>query len=602
MKKHYKLFFVLFMLSTSFLSAQRNGKMLFTARLSGASEVPAVNTKAKGLVTAVVVGNEVTINGVFDSLSGPVTACHLHKGVAGGTGGTFTNFLANIRGNRIYLKTTLTNAQIGDLMEDSVYFNVHTAANGGGEIRGQMVFETDYLFNAFANGAQEVPVVTTPASAVGSFTVSSLTGKITYNIVANGLSSAINAAHLHFGEFGRAGGVSITLNYTGNTLTGTAPVTNAIFDSLRNGRMYLNIHTVNNPNGEIRGQVYYQGDGIGFDGLINGAQEVPAVTTTAVGAMWANVRPNLDTLDYAVQVTGLTPTAAHFHGGVAGATGNVLTNLTPVGSIYPNLYSGKVALTPSLVSGLLKDSLYANFHTAANANGEIRGQVLSIIRTGLVANLCGGQETPSVATTASGAGYMSIARDRADTYLDAVTNGLSTNASGAHIHRGAKGVAGPIVINLTPTLSGNAIGSIGVGYNTSTAPGLMDSIVNGLSYFNFHTAANPSGEVRGQAADVLVQECLANSTFELNGQQFAVKIAPNPVSERLNVLFESNEQLAVQITVSDLIGRQISVQNAQILRGPNSLEVNMSDKANGIYFVQMRQNGRLLFTEKVVKN
>ena len=590
------------MLSTSFLSAQRNGKMLFTARLSGASEVPAVNTKAKGLVTAVVVGNEVTINGVFDSLSGPVTACHLHKGVAGGTGGTFTNFLANIRGNRIYLKTTLTNAQIGDLMEDSVYFNVHTAANGGGEIRGQMVFETDYLFNAFANGAQEVPVVTTPASAVGSFTVSSLTGKITYNIVANGLSSAINAAHLHFGEFGRAGGVSITLNYTGNTLTGTAPVTNAIFDSLRNGRMYLNIHTVNNPNGEIRGQVYYQGDGIGFDGLINGAQEVPAVTTTAVGAMWANVRPNLDTLDYAVQVTGLTPTAAHFHGGVAGATGNVLTNLTPVGSIYPNLYSGKVALTPSLVSGLLKDSLYANFHTAANANGEIRGQVLSIIRTGLVANLCGGQETPSVATTASGAGYMSIARDRADTYLDAVTNGLSTNASGAHIHRGAKGVAGPIVINLTPTLSGNAIGSIGVGYNTSTAPGLMDSIVNGLSYFNFHTAANPSGEVRGQAADVLVQECLANSTFELNGQQFAVKIAPNPVSERLNVLFESNEQLAVQITVSDLIGRQISVQNAQILRGPNSLEVNMSDKANGIYFVQMRQNGRLLFTEKVVKN
>ena len=215
MKKHYKLLFVLFVLSTQFLSAQRNGKMLFTARLSGAKEVPAVATKAKGLVTAVVVGNEVTINGVFDSLSGPVTACHFHKAVAGSNGTNFTNFITNVRGNRIYVKTTLTNAQIGDLMEDSVYFNVHTGANTGGEIRGQMVMETDYLFSAIATGAQEVPAVTTPASAVGSFTVSSLTGKITYNIVANGLSSAINGAHLHFGEFGRSGAVAITLSYAG---------------------------------------------------------------------------------------------------------------------------------------------------------------------------------------------------------------------------------------------------------------------------------------------------------------------------------------------------------------------------------------------------
>ena len=92
MKKHYTLLLVLFVLCTQLLPAQRNGKLLFRARLSGANEVPAVNTKAKGLVTAVVVGNEVTINGVFDSLSGPVTNCHFHKGVEGANGGTFTNF------------------------------------------------------------------------------------------------------------------------------------------------------------------------------------------------------------------------------------------------------------------------------------------------------------------------------------------------------------------------------------------------------------------------------------------------------------------------------------------------------------------------------
>ena len=600
MKKHYKLFFVLFMLSTSFLSAQRNGKMLFTARLSGAREVPAVNTKAKGLVTVLVIGNEVTVNAVFDSLSGPVTACHFHKGVASGTGGTFTNFLASVRGNRLYVKTTLTNAQIADMIEDSVYLNVHTAANASGEIRGQLSLESDYLFDAFGNSLQEVPAVTGTASAIGSFMVSSKSGNITYKIVVNGLTGPITAAHVHFGAFGKTGAVAAPLSYTGNVLSGVIPYSQAIYDSLGVGKLYMNIHTTANPNGEVRGQIFYEGQGIGFDGLINGAQENPAVTTTAAGAMYANVRATLDTLDYAIQVTGLTPNAAHFHGGVAGANGGVLATLTP-NSLYPNLYAGKIALTPALISALVKDSIYANFHTAANAGGEIRGQVLSVLRTGLVGNLCGAQEVPIVSTNASGAAYVSVSRDRADITLDAVTNGMSSNPSGAHIHRGAKGTNGEVRLNLTPFLFGNEL-RVGGFFNVSAFTTLMDSAVRDLTYLNFHTAANPNGEIRGQMAGDLIQECLANGTFELNGKQFAVKIAPNPVSERLNVVFESNEQLAVQITVSDLVGRQISVQNAQILRGPNSLEVNMADKANGIYFVQMRQNGRLLFTEKVVKN
>ena len=605
MKKLYKLLLLLFVLSTQLLSAQRNGKLLFTARLSGSNEVPAVATKAKGLVTAVVVGNEVTINGVFDSLSGPVTNCHFHKGVAGATGGTFTNFLTNVRGNRIYVKTTLTNAQISDLMEDSVYFNVHTAANPSGEIRGQMNFETDYLFTAVANGAQEVPTVTTTATAVGSFIASRVTGKITYNIVANGLSGAITGAHLHFGNVGVSGPVSLTLSSSGNTLSGTVAVTNAIFDSLANNRMYLNIHTTANPNGEIRGQVLYAGDGIGFDGIINGAQEAPTpVTTTAMGALAANIRPNLDTLDYVIQVNGLTPTAGHFHGGVAGAAGSVLVTFAPPPAATPNLYSGKVALTPSLLSAFLKDSIYANFHTTANQSGEIRGQVLSIIRTGLVSNLCGGQETPAVVTTASGAGYASIARDRADAFFDVVTNGLSTNAGSAHIHRGAKGVMGPISIPLTTFLSGNALsanGFPGVGFNTSTVPTLMDSIVNGLSYYNFHTTANGNGEIRGQIADVLVQECLANGTFELNGESLTTKVYPNPMTDALSLTFESNESMNAQIVISDLLGRSMVSKNVEILRGGNQQEVSVRNLPNGIYFVQLRSQNRILFTEKVVK-
>jgi Cu/Zn superoxide dismutase len=595
MKKQYKLLFALILISTQLLTAQRNGRMLFTARLSGAREVPAVNTLAKGLVTIVVEGNTVTINGVFDSLSGPVTGCHLHKAVAGVNGGTFTNFLTNVRGNRIYVKTTLTNAQIGDMMEDSVYFNVHTAANTGGEIRGQVVFETDYLCGALAIGANEVPAVVTTASAVGTFAVSKASGKVDYKAVANGLSGAITGAHIHYAQNGT---VAQALTVSGNVISGSFTLTAALFDSVFSGRTYLNIHTAANPNGEIRGPISFLGDGISFDGLIEGAQENPAVTTNAKGALFASIRTSLDTLDYAIQVTGLTPNNAHFHGGVAGANGSVVVALTPV-SGFPNLYAGKVAMTPALISAFSKDSMYANFHTAANAGGEIRGQVTSLLRTALVANLCGGQEVPAVATTASGAGYISVARDKADAIFAAVTNGLSSNATGAHLHKGAKGIAGPVSVNLVPNLVGN---SFSVGFLTATVPGLMDSVVNGLTYFNFHTAANTGGEIRGQVGVDLVQECLANGVFELNGEQITVKVAPNPVSERLNVTFNSNEQFNGQITVSDLAGRQISAQNVQVLRGGNNLDVNMSNVNSGIYFVQMRQANRLLFTEKVVKN
>ena len=600
MKKHYKMLFVLFVLSTQLLTAQRNGRMLFTARLTGAREVPAVNTIAKGLVTVVVIGNEVTVNAVFDSLSGPVTNCHFHKAVAGSNGGTFTNFLSNVRGNRLYIKTTLTNAQISDMIEDSVYLNVHTALNAGGEIRGQLVQQTDYLFDAFASSAQEVPVNASPASAVGSFVMSAVSGKIDYKVVANGLTGSITSAHLHYGRFGVNGGVAFPLVISGNTLVGSiTPSTNGFLDSMFNGLIYLNIHTAANGGGEIRGQVFYEGDGIGFDGIIEGAQEVPAVTTNAKGAMYANIRSTLDTLDYGIQINGLTPTMAHFHNGAAGTNGGVIVGLTPVGAAFPNLYSGKIAVTPAILAAIIRDSFYANFHTAANPGGEIRGQVLSVLRTSLVSNLCGGQETPAVTTNASGAGFMSLSRDRLDVTLDAVTNGLSSNATGAHVHRGERGVAGPVVVNLTSRIVGNATSG---AYTLGAVPAFADSVARGLTYFNFHNTANPNGEVRGQAAADLIQECLANATFELNGEKFAVKIAPNPVSSLLNISFNSNEELATQIVITDLAGRQIATQKAQILRGSNNIDVNVSNWNNGIYFIQMRQANRLLFTEKVVKN
>jgi hypothetical protein len=594
MKKQYKFFVMLILLGSQLLTAQRSGKMLVLARLT-----PALSTQlsARGLATIVIDGNDVTINGVFDSLSGTVIGCSFYKGTIS-SGLDFKDLLPNVRGNRLYTKTTLTDAQITSILRDSAYLVVKTAANPTGEIRGQLRLEADNLYKTFAQGANEVPSVTTAATALASFVITknsrlSVSNSIDYKIVANGLSGAITSAQLNYGGGGQNGRLAYELNVEGNTMVGTLFTNIYILDSIKKGLIYLNIQTVANPTGEIRGQITPITQSIGFDGLIDGAQEVPSVTSSAKGLLSASIRPTLDTLDYAVQINGLTPTLAHFHNAAAGKTGSVVTNLTS--TAFPNYYEGKLGLTPALIKALVRDSFYANFHTTANPSGEIRGQVLSVLRTGLVSNLCGGQEIPAVVTNASGVGYVSIHRTKIDAFVEVQTNGLSSNANGARIHSGAKGVSGNSLVNLTSALFAN--GLAGVLFNSTN----IDTILKGTTYFNIYTAANPNGEIRGQIGTDLVQECLANSVLELNGEKFTVKVAPNPVSEDLNLSFESNEQFKAQIVISDLAGRQIASENAFILRGPNFLKVPMSSLHSGVYIVQMRQGNRILFTEKIVK-
>jgi hypothetical protein len=78
---------------------------------------------------------------------------------------------------------------------------------------------------------------------------------IEYTITITGpLTGPPVAAHIHKGAVGVAGGVEIVLNHT--TLTGTTPpLNNAQLIALFAGELYVNVHTAENPAGEIRGQI-----------------------------------------------------------------------------------------------------------------------------------------------------------------------------------------------------------------------------------------------------------------------------------------------------------------------------------------------------------
>jgi len=113
--------------------------MQFQAALNGASESPRTNSAGTGTLTATLYPDthafSYTLN--YSGLSGPATAAHVHGPAApGANAGVMVPFPSPAAGATGMI--TLTEAQQATIVGGQAYTNVHTAANPGGEIRGQI--------------------------------------------------------------------------------------------------------------------------------------------------------------------------------------------------------------------------------------------------------------------------------------------------------------------------------------------------------------------------------------------------------------------------------------------------------------------------------
>jgi CHRD domain len=114
----------------------------FKATLKASSEVPAKMSKGTGTLTATLdtTTNELKYHVVYKGLTGPATAAHFHGPAAeGSNAGPQVAVSANPISSPIDGTATLTADQVKDLTDGNWYFNIHTAANGSGEIRGQVM-------------------------------------------------------------------------------------------------------------------------------------------------------------------------------------------------------------------------------------------------------------------------------------------------------------------------------------------------------------------------------------------------------------------------------------------------------------------------------
>ena len=112
----------------------------FKANMDAAQEVPANDSKGKGTadLTYDTVSKNLTWTITFDGLTGAATVAHFHGPAESGKNAGVALLIGQNPTSPAKGSATLTEAQAGDLMAGRWYVNVHTAANRGGEIRGQV--------------------------------------------------------------------------------------------------------------------------------------------------------------------------------------------------------------------------------------------------------------------------------------------------------------------------------------------------------------------------------------------------------------------------------------------------------------------------------
>lgn len=199
-------------------------------------------------------------------------------------------------------------------------------------------------------------------------------------------------------------------------------------------------------------------------------------------------------LNWQLSFSSLTgdATAAHIHVGARGVAGPVVI---PLCSPCTTGASGTANVSATVLDAIQNDRAYANIHTKTNPAGEIRGQVspAATLKTSLRAS----QERPKPkgkVGRARGTFTVTITKQGSSAVLAwrLTFSRLTGKAVAAHIHSGARGKAGPVIVPLCAPCKSGASGRATVGAS------VLNVLEAGRGYVNVHTAKNPAGEIRGQ--------------------------------------------------------------------------------------------------------
>ena len=414
----------------------------------------------------------VTVSGITTA---EVTGFHIHQGAVGVNGPIIVDFTA-LGPPIVASGTGFTYTAVGltlpatseaALLGGGTYVNVHTAVFPGGAIRGQL----------FTGGNVNLPA----GAATGT----------------TGVSNIENVT-------GGVGNDSLVGSFAVNTISG-GPGADWIIGAPGNDTL----------NGDAGADVLVWSNGDNTDVMEGGAEaDTVQVNGSPAGADVFTIAANGTRVKF--DRTNLVPFTLDIGtaetltvNGVGGDDSFAVSNLTGIASLATlnlNGFDGNdsfalpavaAAVAVNALGGPGTDTLnYSAFTTAISAN-------LGLGSTGLAATIGADQEVPTNAHPGTGTAAVTNYNINTHTFDITVTvsNVPADVVTGFHIHQGAVGVNGPIIVDFTAL--GPPIVPFGTGF-TYTATGLTlpatseAAFLGGGTYVNVHTVLLPNGAIRGQ--------------------------------------------------------------------------------------------------------
>jgi hypothetical protein len=376
------------------------GKAVFlNGRLQGAQSTPPDTSQATGAANVLLDTSTHTlwITATYTGLSAAANNAHIHTGAPDVSGpvSIFVKFTPAKSGS-IDTSRVISVQNETDILNNNTYLNIHTSTYPAGEIRGQLLQSTTMRFFAgVLQGSQEVPAPPMATSGRGTVIVRYNTETNRFELTGDyqNLTSNATISHVHGpAPVGSAANPIFDITNTGGlmgTLTMTRTLTEDEEVQLLAGDWYANVHTINNPNGEVRaqlvplsqGETQYLNAGLDADeerAAFPGSTIVSGGIGTATAVLDRITRDIYLTASYSNLSSNINN--AHIHRGPAAVSGPVSIPL----QFVPGNTAGTVTGSAKNISASLMDSIvlgnsYINIHTTNYGSGEIRGQLANLV-------------------------------------------------------------------------------------------------------------------------------------------------------------------------------------------------------------------------------
>ncbi len=552
--------------TTNHPSGEIRGQLLpdamayFSANLFGSNEVPAVISQGSGSIMIEVKSpTEWVLSGSFQNLGGDFDAsigggAHLHIGLPNENGEVSVPINVTMDESLksgVFLPDSNTfqvsTDQLITLGERKLYANIHTTTHSGGELRGQLIpAEASNIFRTRLSGTNTIPATISKGNGILLAEIYSDT-----LMVVSGGFDELGSAYLtndpsQIGIFsgiaGEDGGLTFPFNLTtrGNN-NAAINATNNVFllnenqaNRLYSRGFYINVSSINFPNGEIRGQLLPEGQ-VFMSSFLTGTLAVPASKSTGYGNIQAELNGNQLTISGAFNGldNDFTDTA-QIHLGVAGENGVAIFDLNAATSTNPKIGSFQSAdntfeLRDEQVATLLNRSFYIEIPTGEAGQAEIRGQILPEANAYFVSTLSGQSLINGINTDANGQVILEITKDvitATGSFYNLSSATIEDNS--IQLFRGLAGQVGNSFIALNPILNGNNSGRFTAQENTfETSEELLEQLASRSIYLNIPTSEMPEGEIRGQ----FLPQATAYYTSRLSSSNHIPLISNNGVGQ-----------------------------------------------------------------------